>query len=682
MKVRIGRFSQLLKGHISATCRCLLAFTYVTRQRKTYTYIYVSNIQSAGIYKIVPFTSKRDSIQSGTRSHFASRRELDSWHVRGHLSIAAAVAGNMALVRKRYSRKQPVRAEELQQQEDRLAFVADVALAAEAADEDLPMLRASVKRKHIHWTHVRTHDPNHVQPGSFSRKEFWEHLEKVYRDVYPDPASPTGSMLLFGIVVKERHRQAALETHRDEHHHAPTCSSQQLYWNKIAKVSLERYNVPLNAVAHDTYLSMYAYVRHATAKKPLDELDAEPFMSEWHPRGENLVALLHKSHRAGSLLGGRQEPADQKRQRLCLFEEIQKHQLRSVVALQAHACNEYKAGRVALAEFCSRQGGKLEDLVANDWSVIEAPERAICVSASLIEKLWRASTELPCKCSGNWAAGAQDILARNYIDTFTFCGAVLEALRCGAKRGANVACIGLGGCGKSTLLEPLEQIFLCAAKPERKSTFPLGLILASEIILWQDYEHDEDTVCFSDLLSVFVGEGVGVRVPGKFNKKVRNLAPAFYSGRGPIRLRKSRTHTQDVADEYTGMMSERFTTFAFTSPIPLPLRQKEWPQCGRCAACFFIDGGRCTTHIVQPTPQGASSVGVTSAVLPCGQWVQQAPPHGTPHCQQVGPTIGSQPANGTIVASLAQLAQLHSSGFLDAEEYQAAKRQLLGVALL
>ena len=49
---------------------------------------------------------------------------------------------------------------------------------------------------------------------------------------------------------------------------------------------------------------------------------------------------------------------------------------------------------------------------------------------------------------------------------------------------------------------------------------------------------------------------------------------------------------------------------------------------------------------------------------------------------QVGPTIVSQPANDTIVASLVQLAQLHSSGFLDAEEYKAAKRQLLGVALL
>ena len=44
----------------------------------------------------------------------------------------------------------------------------------------------------------------------------------------------------------------------------------------MAKLSLEKYNVPLNGVAHDGYAVMFRYLRQPTRKKPLHELDAEP----------------------------------------------------------------------------------------------------------------------------------------------------------------------------------------------------------------------------------------------------------------------------------------------------------------------------------------------------------------------------------------------------------------------
>ena len=99
--------------------------------------------------------------------------------------------------------------------------VEDMAIGDEAWSE-LVALSPDSRRKHVHWTHVRTHDPLHIQPQDMSRKDFWAHLERVYKDVYPEPANKTGSILLFGGVAKELHAESPHAQLREEHHHAPT----------------------------------------------------------------------------------------------------------------------------------------------------------------------------------------------------------------------------------------------------------------------------------------------------------------------------------------------------------------------------------------------------------------------------------------------------------------------------
>ena len=105
-----------------------------------------------------------------------------------------------------------------------------------------------------------------------------------------------------------------------------------------------------------------------------------------------------------------------------------------------------------MADFCSRQGDKVEAIIAGAWKVIDAPLRLKVVTKSLFEKLVAASTELSCICGGVWAAGAEAVLARNAIPMPQFCGAVVRALKLGAMRGANVACVGDAGCGLHGLL--------------------------------------------------------------------------------------------------------------------------------------------------------------------------------------------------------------------------------------
>ena len=66
------------------------------------------------------------------------------------------------------------------------------AQALECADDTLQPLGPKVRRNHAHYTHVRTTNPSHRQPESFTRAEFYEHMERCYRIVYPDPQSLTG----------------------------------------------------------------------------------------------------------------------------------------------------------------------------------------------------------------------------------------------------------------------------------------------------------------------------------------------------------------------------------------------------------------------------------------------------------------------------------------------------------
>ena len=274
--------------------------------------------------------------------------------------------------------------------------------------------------------------------------------------------------------------------------------------------------------------------------------------------------------------------------------------------------------------------------------MLDAPQRAREAKLTLTDKLRRAAAELPCKCGGVWAEGAKQILANNSVDAAKFAQAVLRALRVGARRGCNVACVGVGGCGKSALLEPLEQVFRCAPKPQAGSTFPLASALNCDVLLWQDYSHHEATLSFTDLLAFVVGEGLDVRLPGK-NVKLHNKAPVFFSGRTGIR---SKVSDADAAYELNRMMSERFTTFKFAEPLPLASRKADWVHCGKCAAQFYLqfDG------IAALEEDDAEAV--------------PAPPPAPASARE-------------FVAELRELASLKEAGHLDDTEFVAAKRRLL-----
>ena len=545
-------------------------------------------------------------------------------------------------------------ASELQQQ------AAQAALSAECLDDALPELATTVKRKHVHYTHVRTTDPNNAQPDIMTRKQVWAHMEKVYKEAYPvQSGSSTGSILSFGAVAKERHRQSAKDQNRAEHHHIIVFCTQQHYWNKVAKISREKYKLPLNAVAHDGYTQMYEYLKVQTPKKPLSELDAEMELSALHPRGEDLSRILEAGRSSLAGLRARKKRGTQdddgnetaKRQRLpSIFEVVKNNEIRTLVEFQQFANREALEGRTALAEYFTRNGSKVETMIQNAWAVLKSEGSA---EPSRLEKLKHAAENCLCCCNGRWKPGIVKILTANGHQTQEFARAVFTALRVGAKRGVNVACVGKGGCGKSTLLESLELVFeSVSAKPERGSSFPLEGAIGADILLWQDYTHDEATVSWTDLLSFVVGESVNVRLPAASNVKVRNRAPMFYSARGPM---KFTCRDLDEMREKNDMMEDRFRIFHFSVPLPKEDKDPEFPKCPKCCAEFYLAGGR---DIEIPSgDQAQSSASSSSAPL-------------------AGASEGSRPP---ALERLLEITNLYKEGHLTAEEFAAAKQLLLRI---
>ena len=541
--------------------------------------------------------------------------------------------------------------------EEALSLACDAHVSAAIAElEEQSLLRVGVKRKNIHWTHVRTFTPAWVQPDEVTSQKFWKHLERIYAEVYPAQHSPTKSVLAFGLVCEERHAASSAEAQRALHRHCASVATEQIYWNRIAKLSLEKYKWPLNAVAHESYHTMFAYLRDATPKKPLHGIDADPYFSPLHPKGEAVAEFLRRaagSHNRLQHRARQPDGEDNKKRERCpsIFDIVKEHGISSPLQLQARACSEAAEGRSALAEFCTKHDAKLPEILANAVAVMEAPTRLAQIRTTLMEKLESAANETCC-CNGCWADGAKELLERNHISCSTFCAAMRRALELGALRGVNIACVGERGCGKSTLLEPLEKIFNCFPKPQAGSTFALAHLLDCDVMVWQDYLHDEKTIKFSDLLSLFVGEAIGIRLVGK-NERFVNRAPLFYSGL--MRMRCSHTE-RTVAEKLNGMMDDRFTVFTFSEEIPRSGRRADWPQCGACAASFFL-----RTHdaielpLTMPLTQPASMLTQMPA--------QQGPPE-------------------DVVVRLRTLSDLRDRGHLDDEEYGVAKRTALGLMLL
>lgn len=495
-----------------------------------------------------------------------------------------------AVRRPRLRGKQPPPARPIVPPEPALQAIADEGWS------ELTALAEDLKRKHVHWTHIRTMQAEHRQPESLSRAEFWELLCDSYRDVYPEAANKkTGSIVLFGLVVKERHGASQQEPLRAQHHHCATYCSKAHYWRAVAKRALEKRGLKLHAACHEGYASMYVYLRFATPRKPAMELDQTPFFSEDHPRGDLLQRLLetsahaacgHKRFHGGASTGGT-EDANKRFRPAEVYEFTVRTGVRTYAEFLVKANDAASQGDKALAEFCTVHSQvDVQQYLDQAWAVREAPQRALLARATRLDRLKEAAGSMRCVCAGVWIPGAYRVLALNGEDARVFGHDVCRAFSLGARRGANMAVVGRPGCGKSMLFEWMDQVFRVSGKPQRENSFALAGVLDAEVLLWQEFSYNKKAFAFEDLLSVLAGEQVEIRVPNARPVPHKNTAPMFYTARAPLSYK-----TQDMEEmaDYNQAVSERFTTRRWATPLPMSERRMDFPACAPCAAKFFLE---------------------------------------------------------------------------------------------
>lgn len=85
----------------------------------------------------------------------------------------------------------------------------------------------------------------------------------------------------------------------------------------------------------------------------------------------------------------------------------EEHNLTTVEQFHAYASKEADAGRGALAEYVTRNGKKVEEVIANALQVVDAPRRLVASQMSLYEMLQAAAKDKPCLCASRWVRGVK-----------------------------------------------------------------------------------------------------------------------------------------------------------------------------------------------------------------------------------------------------------------------------------
>jgi hypothetical protein len=563
------------------------------------------------------------------------------------------------------------------------------------ATDGLAALPDDARRQAMHYTHVRTHSPNAVQPDQLSREQAWQHILKCYAEAYPSADSTTRSIVSFGLVAKEKHKDADLDADRSEHHHIIVFCVEKHYWRRVRKISASKYNIHLNAVAHDGYSSMFRYLRQATKHKPLHELDPQPFFSDEHPQGDALQNLLKQGeatrHARAARLGldAKREPDPPVVKTVfgVAFNWVVDHGLRGsigAVQLQADAASEVKHARPKLLEFVRKHRNDLVDQLAFIWELVEAPKLLERMGTSRKELLFQAATPTtdPTCFTKECANGAckcvevyESILQFQGVSSINFRHLMYEALTAGRNKGNALMIVGGKDSGKTTVTQPAAKIFKSMPTPQSDSFCPLQNIRGHELFLWQDLRYSPGHP---------LKEQSGLRIDeGTWNRWLEGL-PTLIGVAKTDGTRSDFVYDEDAAFVFTGPFpltawrngvpdekeTEQLTTrlmYVYFNR-PAPKREGKGPK--PCAFCWsrWILLGELYWLRAQSLPVDDFMSKVAG--------VLEAAEH-SPQLANASIIVQPQPHEpASLMDHLSTLIDWHARGHLNAAEFAAAKMKL------
>ena len=448
----------------------------------------------------------------------------------------------------------------------------------------------------------------------------------------------------------------------------------------MRKISADKYKVHLNAVAHDSYTTMYNYLRKATTKKPLYELDPTPFHSPQHPQGDLLRELLQRGERYQRVRHSKATASGDapiRTQFGIAYKWIIDHGLRKragAVQLEMDAVQELKAGRPQLLEFVKKFRATLQDELEFCWSLHEAPTRLERMAKTRLDLLLEAGLpeQTCCNGHGDCASVYNSILTHQGLSTPEFCHNIFDVLEKGRCKGGALMVVGGNDTGKTTVTEPARLIFQTMKTPQSDSFCPLQDIRGHELLLWQDFRYNPGHPRRSEQgLRVDEGtwnrllEGLPTLIGVPKNDATRTdfvyEEDAAMIFTGPFELLAYRNGRVD--DVETRQLSCRMRYVFFNNP-PLARSGRGLKHCPTCWSRWVIRGE------MQWRRQGNHAISefMTKAAAIVGE---QQP--GSMPGSSTGPAPNNKP---DVMAELARAVEWRQQGLLSEEEFQATKHML------
>ena len=279
-----------------------------------------------------------------------------------------------------------------------------------------------------------------------------------------------------------------------------------------------------------------------------------------------------------------------RRRRLSAFEVseiIVDKKLKSVVELQALACEQKKEGKTDLAEFLiNRTPRVVADILNSAWQIENAQEKLARSKKSRIELLQEAKqTECANGCNGQWKICAEEILSNNGVSQSVFREAVNDLLIRGRGKYRNIMITGNANCGKTFLLNPLTSIYNTFCNPATGSFAWVG-VQDAECIFLNDFRWSPQVIPWHDLLLMLEGHVVHLPAPKTHFAKDISLTtdtPIFCTAKHRLMYTKNGL----VDERECEMMDVRWKIFHFTHQIPRE-QQREIPSCVRCFAELLL----------------------------------------------------------------------------------------------
>jgi hypothetical protein len=440
------------------------------------------------------------------------------------------------------------------------------------AEDDLPVdlfhnLRSATKGEcytghTVHfWTFPHTEKP--VNPSNCSKKKLARLLKEVYGV----------EQIKFYCIVRELHANSVRSWERKAHYHVVLKLAGRVKPVRIARELRSKglYGHLCIPKRHVQFWPIMSYVYCPSLKKPLGELDPDPYLSSEFP-----VSEIEK--RFAKAMSGRVEIRPWE-----MFHALKKLGCSRYGDLVDWCEMQAKRGLPQFQKFLVRQRPKMKALFVSWLEMIEKPLQHDGHSRAIRLQIWEKALGAECVCvTPNRLSNAlQSCVDFHGKDATRFAFMLERMLRVGTSlKNSNILLWGASNAGKTAVTRPLIYMFgdRCWLRPSAGDTFPLQGLEQKVLGVWQDWRVETSPVPWDTLLLVLEGESVTCAVKGLPSVICHHPPPMV------ITAQKRIAHLDGSEVERQAFVNR----FALRWHLKKPLERKDeqLKLCYKCTGCY------------------------------------------------------------------------------------------------